>query len=65
MQTADDAQESVFEAPAFQVRLELLDDEMGERDSFGVKAFEKPREVLLDEGVEWSLLGATISGVDD
>ena len=55
---AFDAQESVFEAPALQVRLELFDDEMGERDSFGIKAFEKPREVLLDEGVEWGLLGA-------
>ena len=52
------AQESVFEAPAIQVRLELFDDEMGERDTFGIKAFEKPREVLLDEGVEWGLLRA-------
>ena len=55
---AFDAQESVFEAPALQVRLELFDDEVGERDTFGIKAFEKPREVLLDEGVEWSLLRA-------
>ena len=53
-----DAQESVFEAPALQVRLELFDDEVGERDTFGIKAFEKLRVVLLDEGVEWSLLGA-------
>ena len=51
-------QESVFEARAFQVRLELFDDEVGERDAFGIKAFEKPREVLLDEGVERGLLGA-------
>ena len=50
-----DAQESVFEAPAFQVRLELFDDEVGERDTFGVEPFEKPREVLFDEGVEGSL----------
>ena len=31
-----DAQESVFEAPAFQIRLELFDDEVGERDTFGI-----------------------------
>ena len=30
----------------------------GERDTFGIDAFEKLRVVLLDEGVEWSLLGA-------
>ena len=55
---AFDAQESVFEAPALQVRLERFDDEVGERDTFGIKTFEKPREVLLDEGVVWGLLGA-------
>ena len=53
-----DAQESVFEASALQVRLALFDDEVGERDTFGIKTFEKPREVLLDEGVERGLLGA-------
>ena len=52
------AEESVFEAPAFEVRLELFVDEVGERDTFGIKAFEKPREVLFDKGVEGSLLGA-------
>ena len=36
---AFDAQESVFEAPALQVRLELFDDEVGERGTFGIKAF--------------------------
>ena len=57
---AFDAQESVFEAPALQVRLELFDDEAGERDTFGIKAFEKPRKVLFDEGVERGLLGAVM-----
>ena len=52
------AQESVFEATAFQVRLELFSDEVGERDSFGFEPLEKPREVLFDEGVEGSLLRA-------
>ena len=55
---AFDAQESVFEAPAFEVRLELFDDEVGERDTIGVEPLEKPREVLLDEGVERGLLRA-------
>ena len=53
-----DAQESVIEAPALQVRLRLFDDEMGERDAFGIEALEKPREVLFDEGVEGGLLRA-------
>ena len=53
-----DAQESVFEAPAFQVRLELFVDEAGQRGSFGFKPFEKPREVLFDESVERGLLRA-------
>ena len=44
---AFDAQESVFEASAFEVRLELFDDEVGERDTIGVEPLEKPREVLL------------------
>ena len=48
----------MFEAPAFEVRLELSDDEVGERDTFGIEAFEKPREVLFDEGVERGLLRA-------
>ena len=39
-------QKSVFEAPALQVRLELFDDEVGERDTFGIKAFEKPQTPL-------------------
>ena len=30
----------------------------GERYTFGIKAFEKPREVLFDKGVEGSLLRA-------
>ena len=54
------AEESVFEAPAFEVRLELFVDEVGERDTFGIKAFEKPREVLFDKGVEGSLLRAVM-----
>ena len=53
-----DAQESVFEAPAFQVRLELFFDELGERGSIGSEPFEKPREVLVDEGVKGGLLRA-------
>ena len=36
-------EESVFEAPAFQVRLELFDDEVGERDPFGIKACSRNR----------------------
>ena len=55
---AFDAQESVFEVSAFEVRLELFDDEAGERDTFGVEPLETPREVFLDEGVERGLLGA-------
>ena len=53
-----DAQKSVFEAPAFEVRLELSVDEEGQRDSFGFEALEKPREVLFDESVERGLLRA-------
>ena len=53
-----DAQESVFEAPAFQERLELFFDEVGEWDSVGFEPLEKPRKVLVDEGVEGSLLWA-------
>ena len=46
------------EESAFEVRLELFVDEVGERDTFGIKALEKPREVLFDEGVEGSLFRA-------
>ena len=49
-------QESVFEARAFQGRLALFDDEVGERDTFGIKAFEKPREVLRGAGARVRLL---------
>ena len=45
---AFDPQESVFEAPAFQVRLELFFDEVGAWDSFGFEPFEKPREVAFE-----------------
>ena len=31
----------------------------------GVEAFEKPREVLLDEGVEWSLLGEPEGSIEE
>ena len=53
-----DAQESVFEAPAFEVRLELFLDEVRQRDCLGFEVLQKPRIVLFDEGIEGGVLRA-------
>ena len=37
-----DAQESVFEAPAFEVRFDHFFGEAGQRDSLGFETFQKP-----------------------